>query len=129
MEAISAVNIKPIPLSDVVRARYATGRVSLPVSKDQYLYSHFKNVSGFPTSEAGAGFPLSKLRTLDILIEQMKRIKGDAFPEIRKAGLGENVVNSLIDQFTKELHAAAVRPASLFPAYKPEPGLLLDIVA
>jgi hypothetical protein len=134
MEAIAAVNIKPIPLSDVVRARYAAGRISLPVRRDQYLYSHLKNVSGFPTSDTGAGFPLSKLRTLDILIEQMKRLKGDDFSELQKAGIGagtlsEHAVNKLIEVYSRELHAAAVKTGRFFSGYVPEAGLLLDIVA
>ena len=54
----------------------AAGRkLSLPVEPHFLIYSHLKNVSGVPASEGSQGVAISRLNVLDVLIEQMNKIK------------------------------------------------------
>jgi hypothetical protein len=46
--------------------------MSIAVSPQSYIYSHFRHVSGIPASEGQSGAPLSNLRIIDNLIEQQQ---------------------------------------------------------
>jgi hypothetical protein len=46
------------------------GRMSVAVSPQSYIYSHFRHVSGVPASDGQSGAPLTSLRVLDSMIER-----------------------------------------------------------
>jgi hypothetical protein len=48
------------------------GRMSVAVSPESYIYSHFRHVSGIPASDGQPGAPLTNLRVLDILIDRQQ---------------------------------------------------------
>lgn len=59
-----------IQLANIVRARFAPGRISLPVAPDT-LYARFKHVQGVPTLGATPGYSVTKLQMLDSLVERL----------------------------------------------------------
>ncbi|MDR2518701.1 MAG: hypothetical protein LBD13_04730 [Spirochaetaceae bacterium] len=50
-------------------------KVTLPVSSSSYVYANFKHVTGTPAPEGERGFTISRLKIVDVLIEQMNRLK------------------------------------------------------
>ncbi|GAB1481867.1 hypothetical protein MASR2M78_06820 [Treponema sp.] len=113
-------------------AGYAAGKIAIPVSPSNYLYSHFKHVSGIPAPEGTAGIDVSKLKILDVLIDQLAQLKKKPEPHMGPAGkLSDDRIDALIDQYEKEIKGA--RAASLAMPYKPMPsapaGVIFNLVA
>jgi len=101
------------------------GRMSLPVSPSQLIYSHFKHVSGTPAPEGTSGVNITKLKILDTMIEQLSRMKSQPVAEFETAEESdENRVNALIDQYQKQLKTAQ---ASVYSPAAPITGMLFSI--
>ena len=120
---------KSITLSNLVKARYSQGRISLPVRRDQSIYAFYKNVSGFPAPGKEQGITLAKLRNLDQLIERIKKLKKDSAEGTKEPGLSVFALDALIEKYSKELHAAAAQAADFYSPRFVETGLILDAVA
>jgi hypothetical protein len=106
------------------------GRMSLPVSPAMYIYSHFRHVSGVPAPEGAQGIPISKLKILDVLIEQLSRIKKQGAANFPSAEtMSDEQINALIDQYEQQIRSsqAASRAASF--AVMPQSGLMFNLVA
>jgi hypothetical protein len=90
--------------------------MSLPVAPANYIYSHFKHVSGVPAPEGVRGVTINKLKVLDVLIEQLNQIKKQ--PEM-KSGLSpsDDRIDALIEQYRSQIRQAQV--ASTVMPYKP----------
>jgi hypothetical protein len=105
------------------------GRTSLPVSSASYIYSHFKHVSGVPAPEGVRGVAVTKLKILDVLIEQLAQMKKQ--PEPLTAGISNNQIDALIDQYEKQIRQA--RAASVVMPYAAVPqaptGMLFSLAA
>ncbi len=111
--AIQAVSThRTIPLTSVIRGSSGSGRVSLPVSSSNALYARFKHVSGRP-DPSGGGFPVSKLRTIDTLIDRLVKMKNREAMSLPSGkdltGLSEKSMDALIQDLSKKLHAAYVK--------------------
>ncbi|WP_020611334.1 hypothetical protein [Sediminispirochaeta bajacaliforniensis] len=111
MEISTYAGSPVVSVSKLLHARYSSGRVSMPVSRNQYLYARFKNVTGIPTESGVGGFPLAKLRSIDVLIERLKQIKGDKV-QVDVSGQdnseSEKRIDAMIDQLADRLHNAAL---------------------
>ena len=83
------------------------GRMSLPVAPAMYIYSHFRHVSGTPAPEGTRGVAISKLKILDVLIEQLGRIKkqGNEAPLSAEAVSPERI-DALIEQYEQQIRSA-----------------------
>jgi len=104
----------------------SNGRMSLPVSPSQLIYSHFKHVSGTPAPEGTSGVNISKLKILDTLIEQLSRMKNQPAAEFGIEGeLDENRINALIDQYQKQIKAT--QAAGVYSPAAPITGALFSI--
>jgi len=105
------MNIGAVPNHTFPSIGYAisaagNGRMSLPVSPSQLIYSHFKHVSGTPAPEGTSGVNISKLKILDTLIEQLSRMKNQPIADFGMADEhDENRINALIDQYQKQIKA------------------------
>jgi hypothetical protein len=102
------------------------GRMSLPVSPSQVIYSHFKHVSGTPAPEGTSGVNITKLKILDTLIEQLAKMKNQPVAEFGIAGEQDDErINALIDQYQKQIKTASAG------IYTPAPitGMLFSISA
>ncbi|ORC37882.1 hypothetical protein B4O97_02460 [Marispirochaeta aestuarii] len=129
MQVQSSTVNRTIPLSSLVRGSVGSSRVGLPVSGSQALYARFKHVYGRP-SEAG-GFSLSKLRSLDNLIDRLVKLKDRDSASLPKredlTGLSDQGRDALIRELSDKLHRAYLK-AETNPFAHPgvSTGLLAD---
>jgi hypothetical protein len=104
--------------------------MSLPVAPAMYIYSHFRHVSGVPAPEGTRGVTISKLKILDVLIEQLSRIKKQeaAGPPGAETASDERI-DALIEQYEQQIRSAqAASQAAVFsPA--PQTGAVFNLVA
>jgi len=127
------MNIGNIPYNAFPSIGYAIsaagdGRMSLPVSPSQVIYSHFKHVSGTPAPEGTAGVNISKLKILNTLIDQLERMKGQSAMEMGMLNeQDENRINAMIDQYQKQIKAA--QSVSVYTPAAPATGALFNIAA
>jgi F0F1-type ATP synthase epsilon subunit len=104
------------------------GRMSLPVSPSQVIYSHFKHVSGTPAPEGTMGVNISRLKILNTLIDQLERMKGQSATELGTlTEHDENRINALIDQYQKQIKSA--QSVSVYTPAAPATGALFNIAA
>jgi hypothetical protein len=104
--------------------------MSVPVSQGNYIYSHFKHVSGVPAPDGSRGVSISRLKILDVLIEQLAQIKKRPNPA-PESGLSDEQIDALIDQYQGQIRQAQAT-ASAMP-YKSAPaipaGTVVNLVA
>ena len=101
------------------------GRMSLPVSPSQVIYSHFKHVSGTPAPEGTSGVNITKLKILDTMIEQLSKMKNHPVSEFGMADEHDDArINALIDQYQKQIKTAS---ASIYTPLAPITGALFSI--
>lgn len=118
---------RSVQLTSILRAQYASGKISLPV--DGGLYARFKHVQGVPAGSS-SGYSLSKLQMIDIMVERLVRLRGEeariAMPRTEdEAGVA---VESLARQLQGAIHAVDTSRWS-FAHGVVESGLLFDLVA
>ncbi|MDR0453082.1 MAG: hypothetical protein LBH15_08570 [Treponema sp.] len=97
----------------------AGGKMSLPVAPSAYIYSHFRHVSGVPAPEGSRGVAISKLKILDVLIEQLARIKKKPDAGLTTDALSDEQIDALIEQYESQIRAA--RAANTAMPYRPAP--------
>jgi hypothetical protein len=104
--------------------------MSLPVSPALYIYSHFRHVSGVPAPEGTRGITINKLKILDVLIEQLSRIKNQgAAGSTGAESMSDEQIDALIEQYEQQIRStqAASQTVSFSPA--PQNGLVFNLVA
>ncbi len=107
------------------------GRTSIPVSPANYIYSHFKHVSGTPAPEGVQGVSLSKLKVLDVMIERLSRMKQQP-PEmntVQGKEMSDKQIDALIETYENQMKQAQAASAAM--PYKASPdistGMLFNI--
>jgi tRNA A37 methylthiotransferase MiaB len=107
------------------------GRTSIPVSPSNYIYSHFRHVSGTPAPEGMQGVSISKLKVLDVMIERLSKMKQQPKTDMPQDNqqMSDKQIDALIETYKNEMKQAQV--ASTAMPYKPSPdistGLLFNI--
>lgn len=113
------------------------GRAYLPVSPSQYVYSQFQYVAGVPAPEGSSGVPLTKLKILNTILDQLvtmqstkadgERLRGSvSLPE----GMSDEQISALIEQYRNELQTAAEASGNaLYKPPLPETGLIFRVNA
>ena len=106
------------------------GRMSMPVAPANYIYSHFKHVSGIPAPEGVRGVAINKLKILDVLIEQLSQIKKQP-GMTAELSPSDDRVDALIEQYRSQIRQA--QAASVVMPYQPHAevtsGALFNLVA
>jgi hypothetical protein len=106
-----------------------SGRMSLPVSPASYIYSQFKHVGGVLAPEGTNGVAVTKLKILDVMIEQLSQMKKQ--PELNTKDLSNDQIDALISKYEQQIKAATA--ANSVMPYAPAPqastGLLFNISA
>ncbi|MFQ3547611.1 MAG: hypothetical protein SNJ56_04675 [Termitinemataceae bacterium] len=129
MQTYASFAISSIPVSSYAWNAGYGSKLVLPVAPSSYIYSHFKHVSGFPAAEGQQGVPITKLKILDTLIEQLAELKKR--PASQRSNMSDRQIDALIEQYTKELETAQVAHQAL--PYNPKPsqitGTLVNLVA
>jgi hypothetical protein len=103
--------------------------MSLPVSPASYIYSHFKHVSGVPAPEGTHGVAVSRLKVLDVLIEQLSQMKKK--PDLAPDNLSNEQIDALISKYEGQIKAARAANAAMpYVLAPPAPtGALLNLSA
>jgi hypothetical protein len=106
------------------------GRMSLPVAPANYIYSHFKHVSGVPAPEGVRGVTIDKLKILDVLIERLSQMKKRPEMDIELSP-SEERIDALIEQYRSQIRQTQATntvipytPQTAAPA-----GMLFNLVA
>lgn len=97
------------------------GKMSLPVSQASYIYSHFRHVSGVPAPEGTKGVAVTKLKILDVLIEQLGQMKKRPESDLGGGAPSAERVDALIKQYEGQIKAAQA-VSNIIP-YAPAPSL------
>ena len=109
----------------------AGGKMSLTVAPSAYIYSHFRHVSGVPAPEGTRGVAISKLKILDVLIEQLARIKKSPDTGLTVDAPSDEQIDVLIEHYESQIRAAQAANAAM--PYKPTPlistGAVFNLVA
>jgi hypothetical protein len=109
----------------------AGGKMSLPVAPSAYIYSHFRHVSGVPAPEGTRGVAISKLKILDVLIEQLARIKKSPNTGLTADAPSDKQIDALIEHYESQIRAAQAAHSAM--PYKPAipsfSGAVLNLVA
>ncbi len=87
--------------SYLMRARYSSGRIAFPVKANQAIYARFKYVTGIPSNEGG-GISLSKLRTIDNLIDRLVSIKATSGNTEQKARIDSMIAHLEVSKSASE---------------------------
>ncbi|MDR2111359.1 MAG: hypothetical protein LBP32_08650 [Spirochaetaceae bacterium] len=107
------------------------GRMSLPVAPSNYIYSHFKHVSGVPAPEGVRGVTINKLKVLDVLIEQLRQIKKQPEGISPTGPISDERLDALIEQYENQIRQAQAAGAAM--PYNPRPaaplGAIFSLVA
>jgi len=124
--------ISNLPATGLAYSRYGSGKIALPVSPSQYIYSQFEHVSGVPAPDGVRGVTITKLKILDVLIGQLAQMKSKTDPAFSAAGpISEERIDAMIDQYETQIRTA--RAASVRMPYKMAPtaptGMVFDLVA
>ncbi|MBN2657210.1 MAG: hypothetical protein JXR86_09135 [Spirochaetales bacterium] len=104
--------------------------IGLPVSSNSVIYSYYKHVHGYSASDNSPTVPISKIRILNNLIENLTRLKGDNSLKQSAAGadkMSSEAVNRMIDSYAKELHRVVSAVQTGFNAT--ETGLVVSLTA
>jgi hypothetical protein len=91
----------------------AGGRMSVPVRPAQTVYAQYKHISGVPAAPDQTAVPLSRIRILDSLIENLNRMKNSPVAEASPNATPEQT-DALIRRYAAELHQAVVSAPESF---------------
>jgi hypothetical protein len=106
------------------------GRMSLPVAPSLYIYSHFRHVSGVPAPEGTRGVTINKLKILDVLIEQLSRIKKQGTANSPQAeAMSDEQIDALIEQYEQQIRSTQAASQAVSFASVPQSGLMFNLVA
>lgn len=92
MQVLSQSTQPTVNPSFLMRARYSGSRIAFPVKPSQAIYARFEHVTGVPSQE-GRGVSLSKLRTIDNLIDRLISIKASSGNSEQKARLDSMIAS------------------------------------
>ena len=107
-----------------------SGKMSFPVESSSLIYSHFKYVSGVPATNGIQGITINKLNLLDVLIDQLNRIKRGASPTLTE-GTDTRYIDSVIESFRVQIEQAKAASATMpyIPSPSAQPGAVLNLTA
>jgi hypothetical protein len=113
-----------IPSNSIPSIGYAisasqSGKMSLPVAPASLIYSHFEHVSGVPAPEGSRGVTISKLKILDVLIDQLTQIKKQGSLTLGTP-VSEEHIDAMIENYKNQIRQA--RAASAAMPYLPSPS-------
>ena len=108
----------------------SNSRVGLPVASRSLLYSHYKHVHGYSVKGNSKTVPISKIRILNNIIDNLVKIKRDnsikeIFPADRK--ISSESADKLIESYAEELHRTITAMNTGFNST--ETGLVVSLTA
>lgn len=106
------------------------GKIGLPVASKALLYSHYKHVQGYSSGDNSQNVPISKIRILNNLIENLTRMKRDSSLKnsiTSTEKTSSEATSRLIDSYSKELHRVVTAASTGFNAS--ETGMVVSLTA
>jgi hypothetical protein len=126
----SGTKYPSVSIPKLVQARYTSGRVTMPVKPNQYVYARMKNVAVVPAGGDDSGYSLARLRAIDTLIGRLKQLKGEngfsgdySVKDIKEPPR----IDALIQELSDKLHTEALK-AEQVPYKGVSAGSLLGMV-
>lgn len=119
---------RSVQLANILRAQYSSGKISLPL--DGGLYARFKHVQGVPAG-SNAGYSLSKLQMIDLMVERLVKLRGQAMEVPRPSSDAEaaRIVESLAGELHTALEQTPVVGPGTFTQGLVERGMMFSLVA
>ncbi len=105
-----------------------SGKIYVPVSKSQLLYSHFDHVSGFVAHSGQQGVSVSKIQILNSLIDKVNSVSSTKMKP--KTDAIEQLSDTQMDSLIKNLHGqlqTAMQIPYMLSGAKPAMGDLVSI--
>lgn len=126
--------LNPNTYSHFIQGGISNGKLVVPVSPSNVMYSQLKHVSGISTKSASSdGVSISKVRILNTLIDRLVTMNQN-MPEAKNTiELSENQVDALIKDYQQKikntLAIAQTNPYSLRGTTPQTTGSLFSIAA
>ncbi len=79
-------------------------RMFVPVRPSQTVYAQYRHISGTPASTGQRTVPLSRVRILNSLIDNLRKMKSDPGYRSEIAKTSPERADALIQQYASELH-------------------------
>lgn len=99
----AAGHISSLQISRFTRSGH---RMSVPVRPSQTVFAQYRHISGTPASTGQNTVPLSRVRLLNSLIDNLKKMKKDPAYRPELAKTSPERADALIQQYASELHMA-----------------------
>ncbi len=117
-----------VPVSSLVRAQFASGKVALPLRGG--VYTSLEHVKGVPSRDDG-GYSISKLQLIDIMVDRLVTLRSDNSLDVGSLTT-ESGPDAQIQQLATELADAFKRAdvgVGTFAAGASESGIFLNLSA
>ncbi|MCM1320825.1 MAG: hypothetical protein NC041_01450 [Bacteroides sp.] len=109
-----------------------SSKLYVPVRPDQVIYSQFEHVSGVVSGSGQSGVPVSKIKILNTLIDQLVKYKNDASASEMPMELSDAQIDALIKDYQGKI-SAAIQTAKANPfgmsGFAPPTGLIVNTAA
>lgn len=128
MESVSGVSNSAVPLTHIMRASYTGNRIAIPVESSQAIYARFKHITGVPAFSESRTVSVRKLRQLDLLIDQLSRLKNKEITVEFEKSSNESIDN-LFNKYSGELRSRLISDIPDFNTGIYSPGVLLNLSA
>jgi hypothetical protein len=106
-----------------------SSKLYVPVKPAAVMYSHFDHVSGFATSKGQEGVPISKIRILNKLIDQLVEMKGNRISH-PATDIDPSQIDAIIKDYQTQIKTAVQSAAAAqygLAGIKPQTGIIFNI--
>lgn len=108
------------------------GKVYVPVKPSQVIFSQFEHVSGIANKSSDGGVPVTKIKILNTLIDQLIKFKSDVKKPELPTDLSDTQLDALIKDYQNQIESAvSLAKANPFgmTGMAPQTGMIFDMVA
>lgn len=112
----------------------STGALYVPVNPSAVVYAQFDHVRGIAASSGQNGVPISRVKILNTLIDQLVSMKNKpAVSKEQLSGLNDKQMDALIKQYQQQIKTSMAQTAKTgtygFAGLLPETGAVFTIKA
>lgn len=128
MEAISAITNSSVPFSNIIRASYSGNPVGVPISSLASVYTKFKYITGIPSGRGERSVPISRLKQLDMIIDQLRKIYNQE-TSVNYNEVEENKREELVMELSAKLRNSLNSNGAEYFSGIYEPGSIFNLSA
>lgn len=107
-----------------------SGKIGLPVAGNSVIYSYYKHVQGYTARDNAPTVPISRIRILNSLIDNLSKMKGDSSVKNNLKGaekMSSEALGHMIESYAQELHRVVTAARTGFNAV--ETGMIVSLSA